>query len=122
MAAEGRRARSAHPPLIIETLADSLSFLSVSLGAGPGAERTAHTQSPHHGSYAQRVQNLPAEHRRHRGRAAPLPPGAELGAHLQAAAFRDPRCNGIASSCLQRGDSVAPDRLSARGRRKSVTL
>lgn len=105
---------SAHPPLIIGTLAGSLSCPALSLGPGPGAER--HTQSAHHGSYPQRVQRLPAEHRRHRGRAAPLPPGAELGAHLPAAPIRDPRCYGIASGGFQRGDLIAPDGLPARGR------
>lgn len=112
-------ALSAHPPLIIGTLAVSVAFLALSLGPGPGAER--HTQSAHHGSYPQRVQRLPAEHRRHRGRAAPLPPGAELGAHLPTPPIRDPRCYGIASGGFQRGDLITPDRLSARGR-LSVTV
>lgn len=115
MAARGKRALSAHPPLIIGTLV-SFSFLAVSLGPGPGAEQ--HTESAHHGSYPQRVQRLPAEHRRHRDRAAPLPSGSELGAHLPAAPIRDPGCYGIASGGFQRGDLVTPDRLSARGRLK----
>lgn len=83
---------------------------------------TAHTQSAQHGSYPQRVQRLPAEHRRHRGgAAAPLPPGAEFGTHIPAAPIRDPRCYGIASGGLQRGDLITPDRLSPRGKNLRAT-
>lgn len=95
-------------------LADSLSFPALSLGPGPGAER--HTRSAHHGSYSRRVPRLSAEHRRHGGRAAPLPPGAQLGAHIPASAIRDPRCYGIASGGVQRRDLITSDRLPARGR------
>lgn len=75
-----------------------------------------HRRDAHHGSYPQRIQRVPAEHRRHGGRAAPLSLGAEFGVHIPAAPIRDPRCHGIAPSGLQRGDLVTPDRLSARGR------
>lgn len=113
---KGKRVLSLCPPTTDyrDSCEVCVSFLSLSLGPGPGAER--HTQSAHHGSYPRRLQRLPAEHSRHRGRAAPLPPGAELGDHISAAPIRDPRCYGIASSGLQRGDLITPDWLSARGK------
>lgn len=86
-------------------------------GTWPWGCTHTHTESrAHHGSYSQRVPRLPAEHGRHRGGAAPLPPGAELGAHVPAAPVRDPRCYGIASGGFQRGDLITPDGLPARGR------
>lgn len=104
----------AHPCWSQKILLSTL--LLVCTESGPWPRGCALNRIAHHVSYPQRVQRLPAEHRWHRGRAKPLPTGAELWARLSAAPFRDSSYYGVASSILERGNLVTPDRLSARGR------